>query len=182
MRELPPFIVFCRLDGTFGRVERADCTGWPETRLSFDLRIVEDGVERWQPFDLDVFAAHRGNVEPSLYRTPDGTWLRRAAWHEHPNLTVTIPLYFEVGEWTAHDWLTRNRYEIPSPAPKRRSERRRKGAKEDQCLGMYMKALLAGETPPTPTEIAAKVGCNPGTASRAIKDLERTRTAFAKTK
>jgi DNA-binding MarR family transcriptional regulator len=51
--------------------------------------------------------------------------------------------------------------------------------KDDRCLGVYLKYLERGETPPRPTEIAKIVGCDPSTASRAIKKWEDKRLELA---
>jgi hypothetical protein len=53
-------------------------------------------------------------------------------------------------------------------------------AKSVKCKGIYIGALVKGETPPTQAEIAKIVGCSPGVVSRAIGELERKRKGEAK--
>lgn len=59
-------------------------------------------------------------------------------------------------------------------------KRKRDEGKENQCVGVYMAYVNRHETPPGPSEIAAKVGCHPGTASRAIKRWEDKRQEMAR--
>jgi biotin operon repressor len=60
-----------------------------------------------------------------------------------------------------------------------RPERRRNDGKAAQCKGIYVAAIEKGETPPTGKEIATRVGCNEGTVSRAIKQLEDQRKGYS---
>jgi hypothetical protein len=66
-------------------------------------------------------------------------------------------------------------------APRGKSRRgKRDQGKGDQCVGVYMKYVDRGETPPGPTDIASEVGCSPATASRALKKWEDKRREIAK--
>jgi hypothetical protein len=62
------------------------------------------------------------------------------------------------------------------PRPKRR---KRNEGKSDRCVGVYVAYLERNQLPPSPTEIAAQVGCAVGTASRAIKRWEDKRKGIA---
>ncbi len=68
----------------------------------------------------------------------------------------------------------------PTPAPIAASRPPRGQDKAIRCIGLYVDALERGETPPTPSELARQVGCNPGTASRAVGRWEAGRREDAK--
>jgi hypothetical protein len=174
-------IIFRRLDGTYGRVKRLDCDGWPATRFTFGLAIVEAGSERSEVYAIDTYATHRADVEPSLFRTPGGEWFRRTAWHEDPRPIPMVPLYLEVDQGWARDWLALNCHEIPGPVTKaKKTPGGRQPEKAQRALGIYIDAVSNGETPPPNAEIARMLDCRPGTVSRAIQDFERMRIAFVK--
>jgi hypothetical protein len=68
-----------------------------------------------------------------------------------------------------------------TPPPRRGSARRKRDeGKGAECLGRYAACLERGELPPSPSELAAAVGCSTGTASRAIKEWEAKRKALAR--
>jgi DNA-binding transcriptional regulator YhcF (GntR family) len=48
-----------------------------------------------------------------------------------------------------------------------------------QCVGIFMKYQEKGEMLPSITEVARQVGCDKGTASRALKWLEGKRNEQA---
>ncbi len=75
--------------------------------------------------------------------------------------------------------VEKNKHEArrtPRMPPKKRDE-----GKSAQCVGIYIAHLQRGDVPPTPTELARAVGCNPGTAWRAIRNVEATRKELART-
>jgi hypothetical protein len=63
----------------------------------------------------------------------------------------------------------------PSGPPAKRNQ-----GKADRCRGHYLAFIERGETPPSIEEIARQVGCDVGTASRALKGLEGKRRALAR--
>jgi hypothetical protein len=64
--------------------------------------------------------------------------------------------------------------------PLKKPRRKRNEGKAERCVGLYMAAVIRNETPPTPSEVAEKVGCNIGTACRAIAEWEAKRKELAK--
>lgn len=67
----------------------------------------------------------------------------------------------------------------PEPTGKPEARKRNRGLAA-QCKGIYTGYLERNEEPPTGAQIAAIVGCDPATVSRAIGPLERRRKALAR--
>lgn len=70
--------------------------------------------------------------------------------------------------------------EAPDRPAAKKGRRKRDEGKAERCVGIYMDAITRKLTPPTPSELAKQVGCDPGTASRAIAAWEATRMELAK--
>jgi hypothetical protein len=62
----------------------------------------------------------------------------------------------------------------------KKPKHRRNEGKMAQCRGIYINDINSGKNPPSPTELARRVGCDKGTATRAIKDTEALRKELAK--
>ena len=61
------------------RVNVGECTAWVQTKLTFDLEMRgPDGTTEIKPYTVDTFREHHGAVEPTLYLTPSGKWVRRS--------------------------------------------------------------------------------------------------------
>jgi hypothetical protein len=101
----------------YRRVNAGECTAWVQTTLEFDLEVrgPEDTTET-KPYTVDTFREHQGAVEPTLYLTPTGKWVRRVSCHELPSLKPKPPLYIEVTQPFATQWLWANGYPVPGGA------------------------------------------------------------------
>jgi hypothetical protein len=91
--------------------------GGVATKLAFDLGVHgPDEMVEAKPYTVDTFREHRGAVEPTLYLTPSGKWVRRVSCQELPNLKPKPPLYIEVTQPFATQWLWANGYPVPGGA------------------------------------------------------------------
>jgi hypothetical protein len=101
----------------YQRVKVGDCTAWVQTNLALDLEVRGPGeTTEIKRYTVDTFREHRGAVEPSLYLTPSGKWVRRVAWQELPSLKPKPLLYVEVTQLFATKWLWANGYRVPGRA------------------------------------------------------------------
>jgi hypothetical protein len=113
-------ITYLTLPGSSRRYQRVnveECTVWVQTNLTFDLEVRgPDQTIETKPFKVDTFCEHRGAVEPTLYLTPNGKWVRRISSHELPSLKPKPPLFIQVTEAFATKWLWANGYPVPGAA------------------------------------------------------------------
>jgi hypothetical protein len=101
----------------FQRVNVAECMAWVQTTLTFDLEVRSpDDTAEVRPYIVDTFGEHHGAVEPTLYLTPTGKWFRRVFSHERPSLKPKPPLFIEVTQPFAEQWLGANGYPVPGIA------------------------------------------------------------------
>ena len=64
----------------YQRVNVGECTAWVQTNLAFDLEVRgPDETTETKPYTVDTFREHHGAVEPTLYLTPSGKWVRRVS-------------------------------------------------------------------------------------------------------
>jgi hypothetical protein len=59
---------------------------------------------------------------------------------------------------------------------------RRKLSAHEQVIGVYVTAIANQQTPPSPQEIAKRLGCHVGTVYRAIKPFEQNRKDLEKSR
>lgn len=102
----------------YRRANVGECTAWVQTTLAFELEVRgagdgEGDEPRTESYTVDTFGEHRGAVEPTLYLTPGGSWFRRTPWQEAPSLKPRPPLYVEVTQAFAVEWLRDNGYPVP---------------------------------------------------------------------
>jgi hypothetical protein len=113
-------ITYRTLPGSTPQYQRAnvgECTAWVQTKLAFDLEVRgPDQTTETKPYTVDTFREHHGAVEPTLYLTPSGKWIRRLSSQELPSLKPKPPLYIEVTEAFATRWLWANGYPVPGGA------------------------------------------------------------------
>jgi hypothetical protein len=101
----------------YQRVNVGECTAWVQTKLEFDLEVHRpDGTTETKPCTVDTFREHHGAVEPTLYLTPTGRWIRRLSFQELPSLKPKPPLYIEISQAIATKWLWANGYPVPGVA------------------------------------------------------------------
>jgi hypothetical protein len=96
---------------------------------------------------------------------------------------IVFALYEMVHRIAQVDLFDNSGMELEKPDESPSSEKSRRPKDQDKrikCLGHYADAIGRGETPPSATELARRVGCSPGTASRAIQEWEKTRRAHAR--
>ena len=83
----------------YQRVNVGECTAWVQTNLEFDLEVQHsDQTTETRPFIVDTFGQHHGSVEPTLYLTPGGKWIRRVDVAELSGLQLKPPLFIEITE------------------------------------------------------------------------------------
>ncbi len=105
----------------YQRVVVGECTAWVQTNLAFDLEVRgPDDTTETKPYTVDTFREHHGAVEPTLYLTPSGRWVRRVSCQELPSLKPKPPLYIEVTQPFATKWLWANGYPVPGGAARSR--------------------------------------------------------------
>ncbi len=67
----------------YQRVNVGECTAWVQTNLEFDLEVQHpDQTTETKPYIIDTFCQHHGAVEPTLYLSPSGKWVRRVSFAE----------------------------------------------------------------------------------------------------
>jgi len=126
-------VTFARPDGKgYAQANLDECRHWVQTRLVGT--IYDEAWERYQAdpdawegepprcpiATSDTHAFHGGNVEPTLYRSPQGDWFRRLSWDEYPKGALEPEgrrFYVGLTEGQAHDWLRLNEYDLPTPVP-----------------------------------------------------------------
>ena len=113
----PRIITFRTLAGSRGQFDHAnlgECERWVETTFTFGLETHHpDGSIEHTPHAVKTIDQHRGETAPTLYRTPTRKWFVRIPWHEEPKLKPQHPLFVEVREAWAVQWLYRNGYPVP---------------------------------------------------------------------
>ena len=105
----------------YQRVNVGECTAWVQTNLEFDLEVQHpDQTTETKPFIIDTFCQHHGAVEPTLYLTPSGKWVRcllaeclvssqsPALYRNHSTSRHEVA----VGQWLSGSGLRRSR---PTP-------------------------------------------------------------------
>ncbi len=75
-----------------------------------------DQTTETRPFIVDTFCQHHGAVEPTLYLSPSGKWVRRVSSAELTGLKPRPPLYIEITQPLATKWLWANGYPVPGCA------------------------------------------------------------------
>jgi hypothetical protein len=101
----------------YQRVNAGECTAWVQTKLAFDLEVRgPGGTNETKPYTVDTFREHHGAVEPTLYLTPTGRWVRRLSFQELPSLKPKPSLYMEITQPLATEWLWANGYPVPGGA------------------------------------------------------------------
>jgi (2Fe-2S) ferredoxin len=101
----------------YQRVNVGECTAWVQTNLEFDLEVRHpDQTTEPRPFIVDTFCQHRGSVEPTLYLSPSGKWIRRVSSAEMSGLKPGPPLFIEITQPLATKWLWANGYPVPGCA------------------------------------------------------------------
>ena len=113
-------ITYRTLPGSSTRYQRVnveECTGWVHTNLEFDLEVQhDDQTTEIRSFIVDTFGQHHGSVEPTLYLTPGGKWVRRVHVAELYGLKPKPPLFIEITQPLATKWLWANGYPVPGCA------------------------------------------------------------------
>ena len=67
----------------YQRVNVGECTAWVQTNLEFDLEVQHaDQTTETKPYIIDTFCQHHEAVEPTLYLSPAGKWVRRVSFAE----------------------------------------------------------------------------------------------------
>jgi hypothetical protein len=101
----------------YHRVNVGECTAWVQTNLEFDLEVQHtDQTTETRPFIVDTFCQHHGAVEPTLYLSPSGKWVRRVHFAELSGLKPRPPLFIEITQPLATKWLWANGYPVPGCA------------------------------------------------------------------
>jgi hypothetical protein len=101
----------------YQRVNVGECTAWVQTNLELDLEVQHpDQTTETKPYTIDTFGHHHGAVEPTLYLTPSGKWVRRVSAAEMPGLRPNPPLHIEITLPLATKWLWANGYPVPGGA------------------------------------------------------------------
>jgi hypothetical protein len=101
----------------YQRVNVGECTAWVQTNLEFDLEVRHpDQTTETRPFIVDTFCQHHGAVEPTLYLSPGGKWIRRVQVAELSGLKPRAPLFIEITQPLATKWLWANGYPVPGCA------------------------------------------------------------------
>lgn len=142
-----------------------------------------------------------GGEEEWLYLTPEDRWVEHKRgfdpWEEceYEKFSEVSPAYViqELGFRSAElppdlaaalgPYQEASGPTEPAPAPAKVGTARkkpRKQGKAERCVGVYMTYVNRNETPPSISEIAREVGCDPGTASRALKKYEDLRKEAAR--
>ncbi len=75
-----------------------------------------DQTTETKPFIIDTFCQHHGAVEPILYLSPSGKWVRRVSFAELSGLKPKPPLFIEITQPLATKWLWANGYPVPGRA------------------------------------------------------------------
>ncbi len=97
------------------RVNVGECTAWVQTNLEFDVQVHHpDQTTETKPFIIDTFCQHHGAVEPILYLSPSGKWVRRVSFAEFSGLKPKPPLFIEITQPLATKWLWANGYPVPA--------------------------------------------------------------------
>jgi hypothetical protein len=126
----------------YQRVNAAQCTAWVQTSLVFDLEVRgPDETTQTKRYTVDTFREHHGAVEPTLYLTPSGKWFRRVFNHERPSLKPKPPLYIEVTQAFADQWLWSNGYPVPgvaAPVAANAAIRQRRAPREEQVHAHHL--------------------------------------------
>ena len=108
----------------YQRVNVGECTAWVETNVEFDVEVRHpDQTTETKPFVIDTFCQHHGAVEPILYLSPSGKWVRRVSFAELPGLKPKPPLFIEITQPLATKWLWANGYPVPGCAAPSRGQR-----------------------------------------------------------
>jgi hypothetical protein len=101
----------------YQRVNVGECTAWVQTNLELDLEVQHpDQTTETRPFIIDTFCQHHGAVEPTLYLSPSGKWVRRVSCAELSGLKPKPPLFIEITQPLASKWLWANGYPVPGRA------------------------------------------------------------------
>jgi hypothetical protein len=101
----------------YHRVNVGECTAWVQTNLEFELGVQHpDQTTEAKPFSVDTFCQHHGAVEPTLYLSPSGKWVRRISFAELSGLRPKPPLFIEITQPLATKWLWANGYPVPGCA------------------------------------------------------------------
>lgn len=123
-------VTFTRADGkSFGRAYLDQCEEWIQTKFGgssigqeiWDL--YQSNPEAWEgepppppmPTNpIGTWQFHHGNIEPTLYHSPQGEWFRRLWWHEYSGGGLDGENRRYVGMTTeqAHAWLKFNGYKL----------------------------------------------------------------------
>jgi hypothetical protein len=162
----------------YQRVDVAECTAWVQTNLIFDLEVRgPDGTTETRPYTVDAFHEHRGAVEPTLYLTPGGKWVRRAGWQESPSLRPKPPIFVEVTQAFATTWLHANGYAVPGgKAPIEANARIRK--RRDPTSEQKYAHHLSRESDMSQAEVAREIerifqrSFTQSQVSRAVKRVD----------
>jgi hypothetical protein len=101
----------------YQRVNVGECKAWVQTNFEFDLEVQRpDQTTEIRPFTVDAFCQHHGAVEPSLYLSPSGRWVRRIQFAELTGLKPRPSLFIEITQPLAMKWLRANGYPVPGGA------------------------------------------------------------------
>ncbi len=113
-----------------------ECTAWVQTSLEFDVQVQHaDQTTEIKPFIVDTFCQHHGAVEPILYLSPSGKWVRRVSSSELTGLKPKPPLFIEITQPLATKWLWANGYPVPgcaAPVDANARIRNRRGPSREQ--------------------------------------------------
>ena len=120
----------------YQRVNVGECTAWVQTNLEFDLEVQHpDQSTETKPFIIDTFCQHHGAIEPILYLSPSGKWVRRVSSSELSGLKPKPSLFIEISQHLATKWLWANGYPVPGlavPANANARIRERRGPSPEQ--------------------------------------------------
>jgi hypothetical protein len=168
----------------YQRVKVGECTAWVQTNLAFDLEVRgPDETTETKPYTVDTFREHRGAVEPTLYLTPSGKWVRRVAWQELPSLKPKPPLYVEVTQPFATKWLWANGYPVPggaAPIEANAGIRDRRAPSPEQLHAhrLWHEGYLSQAEVAREIERLFQIPYNQSQVSRAVKRVDDWLTAM----
>jgi hypothetical protein len=101
----------------YQRVNVGECTTWVQTNLEFDLEVQHpDQTTETKPYIIDTFCQHHGAIEPILYLSPSGKWVRRVSSSELSGFKPKPSLFIEITQALATKWLSANGYPVPGCA------------------------------------------------------------------
>ena len=116
-----------------------------------------DQTTETRPSIIDTFCQHHGAVEPTLYLSPSGNWVRRVSFAELSGLKPKPPLYIEITQPLATKWLWANGYPVPGCAAPVEANARIRNRRDPAPVQQYAHRLWH-EGHLSQAEIAQEIG------------------------